>query len=177
MDAGPYVGLGYGVFQIEDDGDDSGVNFSDTAPSYRLFAGYNIHETLAIEVGIGKSAGFNEQLVAFDPSIGVVELDLTVDYDVKTVRVLAVAPFSGIDMFGGIGFFDAKATSTLRFRSNLGAVTETAEASLSGGTIVGGVQFHLDRIVIRGEYEWFDDDEGIATSALNIAVIIPFGRR
>lgn len=176
LDSGPYVGLGYGVFQIEDDGEDSGINFSDTAASYRLFAGYNVHETLAVEVGFGKSAGFSEALVGFDPLFGVIELDLEADYDVKTVRVLAMAPFSGVDMFGGIGFYDADVTFTQLFRSQLGEVVETVETSTGGATIIGGVQFHLDRLVIRGEYEWFDDDKGITTSALNLAVIIPFGR-
>jgi opacity protein-like surface antigen len=176
LGSGPYIGIGYGVLEMEDDGSETGIGFSDTAASYRLFGGYHIHETLALEVGFGKSGDFHEELVAFAPGVGTIELDLTAEYDVSTLRVLAVAPFDGIDMFGGIGFFDADVRFTARFSSAFGVETQRIENSASGGTIVGGVQFHLDRFIIRGEYEWFDDDIGIGASALNIALILPFNR-
>lgn len=176
--AGPYVGLGYGVFQIDDDGEQTGINFSDTAASYRFLFGYNIHETLAVELGLGKSAGFSELLVGISPNFGAVELDAEADYDVKTLRVLAMAPFSGVDMFGGIGFYDGEVKYTYTFRNSLiGEVVENAKIAVSGATLIGGVQFHLDRLIIRGEYEWFDGDKGVETSALNIALILPFGKR
>ena len=176
-DKGPYIGLGYGVFEFEDDGGETGINFSDTAASYRLFGGYNVHESLAIEIGIGKSAGFNEQLVGIDPVFGPVELDLGADYDLTTVRVLFMAPFNGVDMFGGIGFYDGDIKFTQHFRAQFAEALQTVETSIGGATVIGGVQFHLDRLIIRGEYEWFDDDKGITTQALNLAVIFPFGRR
>src|SRR5690606_2104972 len=138
FDSGPYVGLGYGVFQMEDDGEVTGINFSDTAASYRFFFGYNVHETLAVELGIAKSAGFREALVGVSPDFGPVELDLDADYDVKTVRVLAMAPFSGVDMFGGIGFYDGDVKFTQLFRNQLiGEIVEHVEASIGGVTVIG----------------------------------------
>src|SRR5690606_22347968 len=154
------------------DFEDEEIGFADTAASYRLIAGYNVHETLAVELGFGKSGGFREAL-----AVPGWELALDVDYDVTTIRVLLMAPFNGIDMFGGIGFYDGEVKFKQTLRGQGINDVQTLEKSVSGGTIIGGVQFHLDRLIIRGEYEWFDDDKDVATQALNFGVIFPFGRR
>ena len=43
-----------------------------------------------------------------------------------------------------------------------------------GLTAMGGIQFDMRRVSIRGEYEWFDTDDGVDAQSLNVAVIFRF---
>jgi opacity protein-like surface antigen len=169
--SGPYIGLGVGVASLEDDGQQTTIGFSDTSSAYRLLAGYHIHEGLAIELGLAKSDGLGETLFG-----GNVTLNIEAELDVATLRVLAFAPLGGMDMFGGIGYDDADLTQSLHFTTPLGEFTDKFESNPAGLTFIGGVQFNLSKLLIRAEYEWFDDDKGVTPQSLNLGVVFRFGR-
>src|SRR5690606_9954616 len=114
-----------------------------------------------------------EQLFGVNPVGDLVSLDLAVETEVKTLRVLALAPFSGLSMFGSVGFYDADFTTTFSLNDRVNPQRGAFEQSDSGVTVAGGIQYEWPRIALRGEYEWFDTDD-IDSAALNLIAVFRF---
>jgi opacity protein-like surface antigen len=171
---GGYVGVATGAFKYDDNGDGLGLPVSDTTSGYRVLGGFQFNSVYAIEAGFGVSGTVKESYRGFDPTLGTVTLDIEADYDIATLRFLAFAPFSNLNIFGGIGYYDASIEASFRYRSSVEDVDETAEGDDDGLTAVGGVQYELSRWAIRGEYEWFDTDN-VDAQSLNIMVLFRFG--
>jgi hypothetical protein len=168
--SGPYVGVGVGSFDYQEK-DDIGVLISDTTISSRLIGGYQIHENLAIEAAIGKTGDIKESY-PFGPFGSGNSVDLRVDYEFYTVRALWLVPMGRLDLFGGIGYFDAKSKWDVR-ATGIGILDE-GEDDDSGATLFGGVNFYLNRITIRGEYEWFNTDSDLEVWNLGVGVLFHF---
>jgi opacity protein-like surface antigen len=174
LTGGPYVGLSVGSFSYQENGENLGFGISDSTSAYRVLGGYQFSGVYAIEASWGRSGTFNERFQAFDPNVGNVSLEIGGEYEIATLRFVALAPFSSVNMFGGIGYFDASLDVSLRFESPVEVQTLTGEDSDDGLTAVGGIQYDLRRLSIRGEYEWFDTDDGVDTQSLNVAVVFRF---
>lgn len=77
-----------------------------------------------------------------------------------------------MSLFGGAGYYDAEANVSVSV-SVFGNGGE-GQASDSGVTLAGGIQFDLKRVSIRGEYEWFDSGDEIDASGIGIGVLFRF---
>ena len=77
---GPYVGLGLGMFDYEEDVFGSPY-FSDTAPAYKLFGGYRFNRRWAVEGYLGTTAILKEQVTISTPA--------RIDFDIREIRGLA----------------------------------------------------------------------------------------
>lgn len=174
LTGGPYLGVSVGSFSYREDGENLGIRVSDSTSAYRVLGGYQFRGVYALEASWGRSGTFDEELHGFSPSIGNVSLEVAGEYEVATLRFVALAPFSNINMFGGIGYFDAKADLSQRLVTPTEVQTWSGEDSDDGLTAIGGIQFDMRRLSIRGEYEWFDTDDGVDTQSLNVAVIFRF---
>ncbi|MBN1240999.1 MAG: outer membrane beta-barrel protein [Gammaproteobacteria bacterium] len=173
LSGGPYLGASVGSFSYREDGENLGVGVSDSTTAYRLLAGYQFRGVYAVEGSWGRTGTFKERFEFFDPS-GTVSFEVGGEYEIATLRFVALAPFSNVNMFGGIGYFDATLDAYQRFQTPDEVQTAMGEDADDGLTAVGGIQFDLRRLSIRGEYEWFDTDDGVDTQSLNVALLFRF---
>jgi opacity protein-like surface antigen len=169
---GGYVGVSAGVFSFRDDDGELGLRFSDTTGAYRLIGGYHFNSNYALEAGLARTGDLSEGFSFVDPNFGNVAFKLAADYEIRTLRLLVLAPFGNVSMFGGGGYYDSKLNATFSLSSASESLSERDSLSDDGFTVVGGVQFDLDRISIRGEYEWFNTSGGIEMS--NFAAVVLF---
>src|SRR5690606_1687193 len=154
--SGPYLGFGLGYLDYEENVE--GMSLSDSTTAYRIFGGYRFNENFSLEGGWGATSDLKETV-----SFGGLPVDITADYEIKTVRLLGTVPFDSVSLFGGIGYYDADLDVSASI-AGLGGVS--AEGSDSGATLVGGVEFALKRVSLRAEYEWFDTDSNVDASVL-----------
>lgn len=169
---GPYIGVGAGLLSYEEDGD-SGIRISDGGSIYRLVGGYQLNSNYAIEASWARSTDIKEQLYLVDTMGNLVTLDLGLEAKITTLRVLALAPFSGLSMFGSLGYFDADLEWTFSLNFPTNPQRGSMKSSDSGVTVAGGIQYEWSRIALRGEYEWFDTDD-IDSTAINVVVVFRF---
>lgn len=177
---GPYVGVSAGSFSFEQNQDGPlGIPFSDSSAAYRLFGGYQLNSVYGIEAGWAKAGDFTDTLRVYDQTGGELRLEMAADYEIATLRFVALAPFSSINMYGALGYYDAK----LNVRGRLSTPTDVVEAvvieaeqhtSDSGATVAGGVQFDLKRFSIRGEYEWFNTKSSVRASNFSVGILFLF---
>lgn len=173
---GPYVGVGAGFMSYKENDEETGFRVSDNAGVYRIIGGYQLNSNYGIEVGWGRSSDIEEQLffpVAFPDRIEFVSVKFGVETEIKTLRVVALAPFSNLNMFGSLGYYDAefKRSVTIDFPGD--PFRDSFKSSDSGVTVAGGIQYEWPRIALRGEYEWFDTDD-IDTGAINVIAVFRF---
>ncbi|HEX7081449.1 MAG TPA: outer membrane beta-barrel protein [Gammaproteobacteria bacterium] len=170
---GGYLGLSLGSARYRESDDEFGLSISDSATSYRILGGYQFADVYGIEVAWGATSDITESFLGVDSANNLAELEVAGEYEIATVRFLAFAPFEGLSMFGGAGYYDAKLDVTWTFDSVVDPLTLTSEQSESGATVVGGLQYDWDRIGVRGEYEWFDTDDADLTN-FNVSLLFRF---
>jgi opacity protein-like surface antigen len=172
---GPYVGVSAGSFSYQqNEKGPLGVPFSDGSMSYRLFGGYQLNSAYGIEAGWQKAGDFKEGFSGFDPVVGEQTLDVSTSYEIKTLRLVLLAPFSSVSMYGAVGYFDADVDASLRYRDQTQVVDNIEKSSDSGATVAGGVQFDLRKFSIRGEYEWFNTKSGVDSTNISVGVLFVF---
>ncbi|HEU4618338.1 MAG TPA: porin family protein [Gammaproteobacteria bacterium] len=172
---GPYAGVSLGSFSYQqNEKGPFGIPFSDSNSSYRLFGGYQLNSAYGIEVGWQKTGDFTQSFSGFDPTVGNQSIDLATSYEIKTLRLVLLAPFSSISMYGAVGYYDADIEGTLLYRDQTQVVESKGTDSDNGATVAGGVQFDLKKVSIRGEYEWFKARSGIDTNNISVGVLFMF---
>lgn len=172
--SGIYLGLGAGLFNYEEESEIfGGLRISDGAGIYRIVGGYQLNSNYAIEAGWVQGNDVKEQFFAGNTAGDLVTLNLAIESEIKTLRVLAFAPFSGLGMFGSVGYFDADFTTNASIVDPLNPQSGSFERSDSGVTVAGGIQYEWSRIALRGEYEWFDTDD-IDATAFNLIAVFRF---
>jgi opacity protein-like surface antigen len=172
---GPYVGVSAGSFSYkQDEQGPLGIPFSDSSASYRLFGGYQLNSAYGIEAGWQKAGDFKESFGGFDPVVGEQTLDVSTSYEIKTLRLVLLAPFSSVSMYGAVGYYDADIDASLRYEDTTQVVDDVEKSSDSGATVAGGVQFDLRKFSIRGEYEWFKTKSGIDSNNISVGVLVVF---
>jgi len=168
-DSGPYIGLGVGVFSYYEFDDQTGLIVDDSTPVYRLIGGYQLNENLAIEGTLART-GDIEETFPFGPPVGTVTA--RADYELYSVRALGLVPLRSFDFYGGVGYYKATLKSDVN-APDIG-LADSAKNDDSGATLLGGVHFYLDRVIIRGEYEWFNADKNIDIWDITVGVLFRF---
>lgn len=165
---GGYVGAAYGLISYDEmvELPEVRIPVSDSAGAYRLLGGWQLNSNYAIEVGWTKTSGLSEDFGFL--------VNVDVEFEAATLRGLALAPFGNIAMFGGLGYYDATAKIDVVIDFGDEVLRFSGKNSDSGLTAVGGIQFDLSRLSIRGEYEWFDTDGNTDASSLNVGVLFRF---
>jgi opacity protein-like surface antigen len=163
------MGFSAGSFNFADDEE----VFDDSTSTYRIVGGYRFNENFGLEGGWGETGDIEVSETEFIPQFGNITVNLGVDFEVLTVRALGFLPFDRLSLVGGVGYYDADFTIT-GTASALGmTVSESDSDSENGATLVGGLEFNLERIDIRGELEWFDIDDAEAWD-FSIGVLFHF---
>lgn len=171
---GPYLGVSAGYFGYEDTVSTQNVSevlLSDNSAIYRLLLGYHLNENYAIEAAWGTAGDFKELL--FNNFTGAL-LDVFAEVELTTLRFLAIAPFNGINVIGGVGYYDADVDFDTLLVMGDTRIEETVRGGADGLTILGGIQFDFDRLSLRGEYEWFDSSGAEDASNISVSLIFRF---
>jgi opacity protein-like surface antigen len=168
--SGPYMGVSVGSFSYEEDVDELGLGIDDSTNTYRLIGGYRFSESFALEGGWGRTGDIEESFTEDFPPFGPLTFDVGAEFEVLTVRGLGFIPFERVSLLGGIGYYDADIEVTAGV-PGFGSGSE--EASEDGATLIGGLEFNLDRVDVRTELEWFDVDDGEAWD-LSVGVLFGF---
>jgi len=162
--SGGYMGFAIGSFDYEETYE--GLTFADTTSAYRLLAGYRFNDSFALEGGWGTTSDIEDSYTQ-----GNLTLNVQADYEILTLRALGMIPLSKASLFGGVGYYDADLTASATLT---GVGQFDLEGSSDGATLVGGVQFEFERVSIRGEYEWFDTDDGIEAWDISLGLLFKF---
>lgn len=174
---GPYVGVSAGYFSYEDlvegefiDGARFQAPISDSSTAYRLLLGYHLNTNYAIELTYGRADDMKEFL---GHSSGAL-LDIFADVTLKTLRLHALAPFGGIDVIGGIGYYDADVDFDTLLVDGATRRQQLIRGGDQGWTIIGAIQHDFDRITLRGEYEWFDTSGSADAANISVSLLFKF---
>jgi outer membrane protein with beta-barrel domain len=162
---GPYMGFSVGSFSYEESVEDLDVSIDDTTTMYRILGGYRFSDNFALEGGWSKT-GDIEESAAF---LGI-PFNVGAEFEVLTVRALAMVPFERTSLLGGVGYYDSDIEVSVVV-PGIGSGSESTGED--GVTLVGGFEFNLERVDIRTELEWFDIDEGDAWD-VSVGVLFSF---
>jgi hypothetical protein len=173
---GPYVGVSLGDFGY-DQGDDGpfGVPYSSSRSAYRVFGGYQLDNVYAVEVGWEKTSDLTGQALGFSSTFGPELANMSANYEITSIRLMAFAPFSSLRMFGAIGYYDAKLNVKALIESPTQILLDDEQKQTgNGGMVIGGIQFDMKRLSIRGEYEWFHTKKLPSAQSINVGVLFMF---
>jgi OmpA-OmpF porin, OOP family len=157
-----YYGVALGNFDY-DEKDFSGNSFiTDKVSSYRLMVGYQFMEHLSVEGGYGKTGTIRDTVrVSAFPAPGTVNLNVSYEFRMLTVRLLGVLPFdNGVSLVGGLGYTDVK--GKFNFTDGVNSVSGSESTNEPGYYV--GAQYDWDRVAVRIGYEKFDFDGDIDVS-------------
>jgi OOP family OmpA-OmpF porin len=172
-DRGMYFGAGLGSFKY-DEGDDDFAVVDDTY-SYQLLGGYKFNENFALEGGLGGTGDIKDQFTDAGP-FGPVTITVKATYDIYWLDALGILPFDRFSLFGGAGYYSASLSGTVD-AEGFGTVGGL-DGHDSGATATFGIQrdFGLDlkSVSIRGQYVWYDYEDDIKASGIDIRVLFRF---
>lgn len=140
QERGPYVGVGVGLFSLEDE--DAGLSFDDSAPALNLYGGYRFGENFGAELTYLKTAEMSDDILGID-----------VDADVSAIsaRALGFVPVgANLDLFAGAGLWSGE----IEFEVPGASGSEDDD----GFMVTGGIRGRFDTISVQGSFDWFDSD-------------------
>jgi OOP family OmpA-OmpF porin len=171
--SGGYLGVALGSFEYEESEYGFGTLLSDSASVYRIYGGYRFNDNFAVEGTYGETGELEESISLPIPPFGTFAVDTAVDFEILTVRVLGFLPLKKVSLFGGIGYADMTGNVSATVVGVPGA-SASDSADDDGSTLVAGLQFELERVAIRGEFELFDTDSGVDMWDASIGVAFRF---
>jgi OmpA-OmpF porin, OOP family len=164
--SGAYTGASLSQLRYKErDGD---FSISDTASAYRLLGGYRFNQHFAMEGSWGSSSGIKQ---SYDDSFLGTPFDLKGKFETYTLRAVGMLPLRSVGLFGGVGYYDSDTKWTA---SAPGLGSESFKIGDDGATLIGGMQFDMNRFRLRLEYEWFDTDSNIDASTLGFGMMFRF---
>lgn len=166
---GPYFGASLGQLDYEEDA--FGATLEDTALAYKLYGGYRLGKTWALEGSYGQTSDLKWSESGFVPGVGDASLTLKGDYDILEIRGLAhLGAF-----IAGIGWWDADLNMSVTGTTGpTGAFAFSGSDSDSGASLILGGQWALDTWSIRAEYELFDTDSSVDVYTLGVGLHFRF---
>ena len=165
-----YFGAAMGIFDYSESVSGFGT-LEDSAVSYRLYGGWRFSERFAIEGGLGQTGDLEWSDSIVDPVLGAVSASLTADYSVKTVRAMFFLPVSSVNLFAGLGLYDADTSVSFALSAPGVTATGSADGSDDGATLLTGLEWGLmDSLTFRGEFEWFDTESSVDAYNLSLAL-------
>ena len=196
---GLYAGVGVGNFQLEEDHGPLSVKvedrpldqiigsatptisgrLDDSELSLKVYGGWNISRNLGVEVSYGRA---NELTSTYTEQVGdlTVSANLSTNIDIGSARVMGYLPFRVGALFGGLGYFNAKTSSTQNVGlvvSGVGSVQSPVSlggsATDNGPTAIVGFQWSLPILTLRADYELLEMNAGRAAT-LSVGVAVGF---
>lgn len=168
---GGFVGYGVGSYAYRET---SGglVIIDDSASSWRGFGGYEIKRFFAVEGSWGRTGALKGSHDENIPGFGVATFDLQGKYETYTIRAVGMLPLKRFKLVGGGGYYNSRLDLNVRVRGLSGEINSSGTDN--GTTLFAGLQYDLDVMGIRFEYEWFDQRQGTTASQATINLLFRF---
>jgi opacity protein-like surface antigen len=167
---GGYIGGEIGSLTYEEDLAfiAPGARFDESSTALKLLGGYRFGDYVGIEADWRTVDNLDSYQSIFIPDIGTITASVGAEIDAITIRVLGYAPLSWGAFVYGAGYFDYDADVFARVSIEgpgplpgpgdepIPDFEVSESASDSGSTAIVGVQWELESLNIRLNYEWFD---------------------
>ncbi|NNC64978.1 MAG: hypothetical protein HKN84_09355 [Gammaproteobacteria bacterium] len=173
-----YFGVGVGTMDYEEDLTviDGGLaSFNDSMATWKLYGGFKFNNYFGVEGSYMKSDDAAGSASGYNPIDGDVTVGATADFRGYSIKAMGFLPTSWGNLFAGIGHYEN--ASDLSFAASFENFEE-AELIRSSDRFAGltgdiGAQWHLDSVILRAAYEYWDFREGNA-SVLTIGALWEF---
>jgi hypothetical protein len=150
---GPYVGVGLGKVHYESRVF-SVLTFEDDSIGPRVYGGFRFSETFAFEGFYSQAKDMTWVRSGNAPLVGPYTANLSGDFDIVELRVLA---YAGRVLFG-IGYFDSNFTVRGNVTTGLGTSPGARSDDDNGLTYLFGGEWPLNDWAIRAEFEYIDTE-------------------
>lgn len=174
---GPYVGVSAGLMHYKASNEPTGFTFSDTAPAYGLFGGYQLNRYFALEGAWLKSNRLKDTASGVDSTLGAYTLDTKASDRIIYGDVLGFLPLTRISLFAGVGYYQShtKLSGNLTTPAIGSAgfhLTDTANDN--GAMIKAGVEYDLARLGVRAQYTWFNTPNDVTKEVASVKAFFRF---
>ena len=162
-----YVGAGYGassadISASDVDGDSfTSDSIDDSDSSYRLFAGYNINDSVAIEVGYTDLGSYSITGNFDGTDMDIPAGPASLNFDATGWEVSAIGQLPVTDNFsvlGRLGFLMWDVDLDVNTATKSGSISDDGTDLLYG---IGGAYSITDNLDARLEYISYDTDGGV----------------
>jgi opacity protein-like surface antigen len=175
-DRGGYMGGALGTFDYSEPSEDNFLAVSDNTTQYQLFGGYRVSNHFGVEFALGRTQDLDTTTTILDGQGGQATLDISQYFDIYALKAIGFLPFRLTSLYGGVGYYSASLSAEVSV-PGFGTVL-TGDGHFSGSTAGIGIQrdFRLDlkSLSVRGEYTWYDFDDGIDASGFTVGVLFRF---
>ncbi|GAB2714713.1 porin family protein [Halomonas garicola] len=159
-DEGPYLGAGIGHAKVDNDTlndlDRLGASTDDSDTAYKLFAGYQFNPYFAVEASY---VDFGEFTASASNRVGFADASLEIDG--FTAALVGKLPIEGgFGVYGKLGMiaWDGDVKGQGNIYGN--AIRESGSEDGNDPFYGAGVEYVVDRIIMRAEFERYDISEG-----------------
>jgi len=152
-ETGPYAGISVGQTEVDYEGVSGTSIVEDSDTGFKIFGGYNVNKHFAVELTY-HDLGNNEVTIG----------SATADIDLSAISIAAIGKLpvnEQFTAFGKLGYADLDAEMNTNTTT-----TSVSETDLLYGL---GVQYKLDQIELRAEWEVINNDDKISTFSLGAA--------
>ncbi len=174
-----YIGVSAGMLVLEGDvvrqingGVTARSGFSAAVSNYKVFGGYELNEFFALDVAYFRATDTKRKT-------GIIRsrsIPVDISADGFTIRAVGAFPLRRcqqecrtsdyFSILGSVGYWDGDTEAS---KSGFDTTTDSRD----GFTWSVGGKYRYESMSIRGEFEWFDSDDTIAT--ILVGVQINFG--
>jgi hypothetical protein len=172
---GGYMGGALGTFDYSEPSEDNVLAVSDNTTQYQLFGGYRVSRLFAVEFALGRTQDLDTRTVINGPG-GPTTLDISQYFDTYALKAVGFLPFDLTSLYANVGYYSATLNAEVNV-PGIGTVL-AGNAHFNGSTAGIGVQrdFRLDlkSLSVRGEYTWYDFEDGIDASGFTVGLLFRF---
>jgi hypothetical protein len=169
--SGGFVGFGVGSYSYKETSAGTTV-IDENSSSWHALGGYEFNDHFAFEGSWGKSGKLQGSVDDFVPGFGPATLSVTEKYETYTLRAVGMLPFKKVKLLGGLGYYSSQIDLTVRVEG-LGEFSDNGMSD-DGAMAALGVEYDLDRMYVRAEYDWFDTPSGVDASEISLNVLFKF---
>jgi opacity protein-like surface antigen len=170
--SGAFVGYGAGSYAYRETSAGL-VIIDDTASSWRAFGGYEIKRYFAVEGSWGRTGSLRGSYDENIPGYGIATFDVEGKYETYTIRAVGMLPLKRFKLVGGGGYYNTRLDLNVRVRGLPGEINDNSGTD-DGTTLFAGLQYDLNVMGVRFEYEWFDQRQGTDASQVTINLLFKF---
>ena len=160
--AGEGFSIGASAARAAVDVNDVGVDVNGDASGYRLFGLYMFNERFGIEAGYSMFGEPNDSTIPAELHVE------TVSYDVFAVGTVPLSANFGL--IAKAGFSSSNTETELGDDDD----TETHQSSTDLALSFGGQYEFSERLAIRGELEWIDNNDSGLSNMISLGAVYQF---
>ena len=156
-DASLYGGVGFGLFNLEDE--DAGISFDDSASTLNLYGGYRFSQHFGVE-------GF--YLDSGEMSDDILGVGIDAEVSALGARAVGFLPLSSnVDLYGSAGLWSGEV------EFEVPGVGVSGDEDDDGLVVGGGIRGKLGKVGLQGGLDWFDSDSDTTWQA-SVSAFVSF---